>query len=147
MLRLYQSSFKPNCTCRDVVEVLVIAPAVPDNPVGLAAVGGVKTIRFGRIEVGAVQQIEDLRAKLQVAAPREGRYLSSRRNPTWRGPGPINVSLPRLPSNPPVDGGAMNAFGLNHCARFAENHGAGEMPDSETGARDSAYRRCSTGCS
>jgi len=30
----YQSSFSANCTCRDVVEVLVIAPPVPDNPLG-----------------------------------------------------------------------------------------------------------------
>jgi len=37
-----------------VVEVLVMAPAVPDWPVGLAAVGGVKTIRLGVFEVGAV---------------------------------------------------------------------------------------------
>ena len=34
----YQISFNPNCTCRDVVEVLVIAPAVPETPEGV--VGG-----------------------------------------------------------------------------------------------------------
>jgi len=43
----HQSSFSANCTCRAVVHVLVIAPAVPDNPVVLVAVGGVNTMRFG----------------------------------------------------------------------------------------------------
>src|SRR5438105_2610864 len=43
----YQSSLSANCTWRELVDVLVIAPAVPDRPFGLVAVGGVKTIRFG----------------------------------------------------------------------------------------------------
>src|SRR5579859_7124929 len=43
----YQSSFSPNCTWRAAVDVLVIAPAVPERPVRLVAVGGVNTMRFG----------------------------------------------------------------------------------------------------
>jgi len=30
---LHQSNFKPNCTCREVVDVLVIAPAVGETRV------------------------------------------------------------------------------------------------------------------
>src|SRR6266581_1266736 len=31
----YQWSFRANCTCRELVEVLVMAPAVPDRPDGV----------------------------------------------------------------------------------------------------------------
>ncbi|MGB7230041.1 MAG: hypothetical protein WBD19_00095, partial [Candidatus Acidiferrum sp.] len=47
ILPAYQSSFSPNCTCLEVVAVLVIAPAVPERPVKFVAVGGVNTMRFG----------------------------------------------------------------------------------------------------
>lgn len=40
-VKSYQSNFKPNCTCRDEVEVLVITPAVGETP------AGVNTTAFG----------------------------------------------------------------------------------------------------
>jgi hypothetical protein len=54
----YQSSFTANCTCRAVVDVLVIAPAVPDTPLGWAAVGGVKTIRFGVLKFARFKRLK-----------------------------------------------------------------------------------------
>ena len=47
----HQSSFNPNCSCRDVVGVLVMAPAVAESPVGFAPVGGVNTMRFGVLKL------------------------------------------------------------------------------------------------
>src|SRR5580704_10578491 len=47
----YQSNFSPNCSWRAMVDVLVIAPAVPERPVRFVAVGGVNTIRFGVLKL------------------------------------------------------------------------------------------------
>jgi len=41
-----------------VVEVLVMAPAVPDRPVGFAVVGGVKTIRFGVLKLARSKRLK-----------------------------------------------------------------------------------------
>ena len=41
----YQISFNANCTWRAVVDVAVIAPAVPDTP------DGVNVIRFGVLKL------------------------------------------------------------------------------------------------
>ena len=51
----YQISFSPNCTCREVVEVLVIAPAVPDTPAGVNTIrfGVLKLARFRRLKISA----------------------------------------------------------------------------------------------
>ena len=51
----YQISFNPNCTCRDVVEVLVIAPAVPETPEGVNTIrfGVLKLARFRRLKISA----------------------------------------------------------------------------------------------
>src|SRR5580700_10165513 len=54
----HQRSFRPNCTWREVVEVLVIAPAVPDKPVGFVAVGGVKTIKFGVLKLARSSRLK-----------------------------------------------------------------------------------------
>lgn len=43
----YHRSLKPNCTWRDDGDVVAMTPAVPDTPLGLPAVGGANTIRFG----------------------------------------------------------------------------------------------------
>jgi hypothetical protein len=53
--RLHQSNFKPNCTCREVVEVLVIAPAVGETPDGVntTALGKLKFARFNRLKISA----------------------------------------------------------------------------------------------
>jgi hypothetical protein len=61
----YQSSFKPNRTCRDVVAVLEMTPAVPDNPVGFLAVGG-EDDKVRSIEIGTIKQIKEFGAKLQA---------------------------------------------------------------------------------
>ena len=58
LLGFHHNSFRPNCTWRDVVEVLVIAPAVPDTPEGFAAVGGVKTIRFGVLKLARLSRLK-----------------------------------------------------------------------------------------
>jgi hypothetical protein len=52
---LYQISFNPNWTCRDAVEVLVIAPAVPKTPEGVNAIrfGVLKLARFRRLKISA----------------------------------------------------------------------------------------------
>ena len=55
----YQSSFKANWTCLDVVEVLVIAPAVPERPVG------VKTIKLGVLKFARFSRLKSSRSKLE----------------------------------------------------------------------------------
>ena len=54
----YQSTLIPNCTWRDVVEVLVIAPAVPETPVGFAAVGGVNVIKLGVLKFARLSRLK-----------------------------------------------------------------------------------------
>ena len=51
----HHSSFKANCTCHAVVDVLVIAPAVPDIPVGVKVIsaGVLKFARFSRLKIPA----------------------------------------------------------------------------------------------
>lgn len=51
----YQSSFSANCTCREVVEVPVMAPAVPETPVGVKVInaGVLKFARFARLKISA----------------------------------------------------------------------------------------------
>ena len=71
----YQSSFRPNCTWRDVVDVLVIAPAVGETP------EGVKTIALGRLKFARFNKVEYLRAKLQIQPLTESAFLSTPKNP------------------------------------------------------------------
>ncbi len=51
----HHSSFNANCTWRAVVEVLVMAPAVPDNPVGVNVInaGVLKLARFVKLKISA----------------------------------------------------------------------------------------------
>jgi hypothetical protein len=51
----YQSSFSPNWICRDVVDVLVITPAVGETPVGVKVIafGVLKLARFRRLNNSA----------------------------------------------------------------------------------------------
>ena len=53
--RRYHSNFSANCTWRAVVEVLDIAPAVPDTPVGVKVIraGVLKLARFSRLKISA----------------------------------------------------------------------------------------------
>jgi hypothetical protein len=52
----YQSTFTPNWTCRAVVAVLLIAPAVPETPVGVNTMrfGVLKFARFSRLKISAL---------------------------------------------------------------------------------------------
>src|SRR5258708_24497853 len=54
----YQSNLRPNWIWRELVEVLVMAPAVPERPVGLAAVGGVKTMRLGGLKLARFRRLK-----------------------------------------------------------------------------------------
>jgi len=49
-------SFNPNWICRDVVDVLVIAPAVPD--VLVPAAEDVKVIRFGVLKFARLSRLK-----------------------------------------------------------------------------------------
>src|SRR5215469_10206261 len=55
----HHSSLRPNWSCRAVVEVLVIAPAVPESPVGFVADGGVKIIRFGVLKLARFSRLKN----------------------------------------------------------------------------------------
>jgi hypothetical protein len=48
----YQRSLSANWTWREVVDVLVMAPAVPETPVG------VKTIRFGVLKLARLSRLK-----------------------------------------------------------------------------------------
>ena len=43
----------------------MIAPAVPEEPVGIRGGGRRESDQVGRVEIGAVQQVEKFRAELQ----------------------------------------------------------------------------------
>src|SRR5215472_13498859 len=51
----YYSSFNPNCTCRELVAVLVMAPAVPD--VFVPAADDVNVIRFGVLKFARLMRL------------------------------------------------------------------------------------------
>ena len=78
-------------TCREVVDVLVITPAVGETPVG------VNTTAFGVLKFGVVQEIEKLGAELQVQPSREAACPSVTEKSQVARPGPISVSRPRFP--------------------------------------------------
>jgi hypothetical protein len=52
---LYQISFNPNWICRDVVDVLLMAPAVPETPEGVNVIrfGVLKLARFSKLKISA----------------------------------------------------------------------------------------------
>ena len=58
-LSYHQISFKPNCTCREVVDVLVMAPAVPEvfvpelEDVKVIKLGVLKFARLSRLKISA----------------------------------------------------------------------------------------------
>ena len=91
-----------------------MAPAVPETPVG------VKTIRFGVLKFGAVEQVKKLGPKLDCHSLADCGVFECGEVPcaqAWT----VRVSRPRLPQNPLLAGGARNALGLNHCAGLAES--------------------------
>src|SRR5580698_10065440 len=54
----YQRSLRPNWTWRLLVVVEVMAPAVPETPVGFLAVGGVKVIRLGVLKLARSRRLK-----------------------------------------------------------------------------------------
>src|SRR6185437_15211559 len=106
---LYQRSLRANCTWREVVEVLVMAPAVPETPVG------VKTMRLGVLKLARLRRLKSSARNSAVMCSWIFVSLKVEKSQVAR-PGPVSVSRPRLPKNPLPAGGARNAAGLNHCA-------------------------------
>src|SRR5450432_1173988 len=86
----YHSSFSPNWTWRDVVDVLVIAPAVGETPEGVntTALGKLKFSRFNRLNISA------LNCRLNRSLMRVS--FSAEKSQVAR-PGPMMASLPTLP--------------------------------------------------
>src|ERR1700681_2330798 len=109
----YQSNFSPNCTWRAVVDVLVIAPAVPERPVRFVAVGGVNTMRLGVLKLARFKMLKISARNCRLSRSRIAVFLRTEKSQV-ASPGPIYVSLPALPKNPMAEGGAINAAGLNH---------------------------------
>jgi len=92
----YHSSFSPNWTWRELVEVLLMTPAVPDKPDGLVAVGGVNTMRFGVLKFAwfsklniSARNCRFSRSRILVSFDTEKSHVVS--------PGPMYVFLPTLP--------------------------------------------------
>ena len=116
----YQINFNPNCTWREVVEVLVIAPAVPEvfvpevEEVKVIRLGVLKFARFSRLKISARNWRESRSCNLVV--------LKAEKSHVAR-PGPVSVSRPRLPKKPLLAGGAMNALGLYHREGFPRTIG------------------------
>src|ERR1700732_4090693 len=83
----YQSSLRPNCTWRDVVDVLVMAPAVGETPEGgkTTGFGKLKFARLRRLKISA-RNCRFSRSRIRVSFSTEKSHVAS--------PGPINVSLP-----------------------------------------------------
>ncbi len=106
---VYQRSFRANWTWREVVEVLVIAPAVPETPVG------VKTMRLGVLKLARLRRLKSSPRNSAVMRSWIFVSLNVEKSQVAK-PGPVSVSRPRLPQNPLLAGGARNAAGLNHCA-------------------------------
>src|SRR5215475_4492033 len=86
----YQSSFRPNCTCREVVAVLVMTPAVGEIPDGVKATsfGILKFARFNKLKISA-RNCRFSRSLIFVSFIVEKSHVAS--------PGPRSVFLPRLP--------------------------------------------------
>src|SRR5215471_9505625 len=86
----YQWSFSPNCTWREVVEVLVMAPAVPDSP------EGVNTIRLGVLKLVRPKRLKTSARNCRPRASRIGKAFKTEKSQVARF-GPMKVSLPTLP--------------------------------------------------
>src|SRR5215469_13209629 len=96
ILSPHQSSFKPNCTCRDVVDVLVIAPAVPDTPDGFAAVGGVKVMRFGVLKLARFSRLKSSARNCTLKRSLIRVFLNTEKSQV-ASPGPMKELRPRFP--------------------------------------------------
>ena len=108
-------SFNPNWICRDVVDVHVIAPAVPD--VLVPAAEDVKVIRFGVLKFARLSRLKISARNCSDSLSRKVVVLNVEKSHVAK-PGPVNVSRPKSPKKPLLAGGAKKAFGSNHCAGF-----------------------------
>src|SRR5271167_3067220 len=105
----YQRSFNANCTWRAVVEVPVIAPAVPETPVG------VKVIRFGVLKLARFSRLKISARNCKVMPSLRLVFLMVEKSQVAR-PGPLRLFLEAFPKNPLLGGGCRKAAGLYHWA-------------------------------
>src|SRR5260370_17587354 len=89
----YQSNFTPNCICRDVVDVLVITPAVGETPVGVKvrAFGVLKLALFRILKI-STRNCTLSRSRIRVSFRRDKSSVAK--------PGPLTVFLPTFPYKP-----------------------------------------------
>jgi hypothetical protein len=80
----YQRSFGPNWIRRAVVEVLLMAPAVPENAGRIGGCGWSEHDQVWSVEIGSVQEIEDFGAKLKTEALRDSRVFQNREIPIYQ---------------------------------------------------------------
>src|SRR6202000_1798915 len=90
-----------------------MAPAVPETPDGFLAVGGVKVIRFGVLKLARSSRLKSSARNCSERRSRSFVSLRTLKSQVAR-PGPMEVSRPKSPAKPLVDGGAMNAAGLKY---------------------------------
>src|SRR5438477_9805880 len=79
----HQSNFRPDWTWRDVVEVLVMAPAVGETP------EGVKTTALGRLKFARLRRLNISARNCRFHLSRAGMSFSTEKSQVAR-PGPIN---------------------------------------------------------
>ena len=87
----YQRNFRANCTWRAVVDVLVIAPAVPESPVRFVAVGGVNTIRLGVLKLARFKILKISARNCTLKRSRSAVSFSKEKSQV-ASPGPIEAS-------------------------------------------------------
>src|SRR5215831_14235505 len=104
----YQISFKPNCNWRAVVEVLVIAPAVPETPVG------VKVIRLGVLKLARLRMLKNSARNCRLSRSRSCVFLMAEKSQVTS-PGPTRLLREALPQNTLFGGGCRKTLGLYHC--------------------------------
>ena len=97
----------------------------------------VKVIRFGRVEIGAIQQVENLGAKLEREALADcGRVLKVEKSHVAR-PGPMKRVPPEISVEPAVVRRRMKRVRIEPLRRIAEDDGAREagLTNGRTGLR------------
>lgn len=90
----YQINFSPNWIWRDVVEVLVMAPAVPE--VFVPEVDDVKVIKFGVLKFARLSRLKISARNCSANRSCSVVVLNAEKSQVAR-PGPINVFRPKLP--------------------------------------------------
>lgn len=88
----YQSSFRPNWICRDVVEVALITPAVLDG----AEPADVNTTGFGVEKFVWLRILKNSDRNCSFNFSESGNSLSAEKS-SVANPGPVNTSRPTFP--------------------------------------------------